>query len=334
MKRNLVRSLFIVLLGIAIGLFYILITKPADYPPNQPKTAVSIIISNGETGIEIATDLAKNGVIKSAKTFISDFNSHSRTRGISPGTHLIDSHIPTKTAVTQLLDQGRIENLIIVKEGSTLSDVIKELGSSKELLKRKIDLNSIKPLFANPHNYLEGSLYPANYSFAPKTSPDQAIRQMIDKARVSSAYATLAKGYKGFSSYQLLTIASLIQIEADPASASKVAQVIYNRLKIGMPLQLNSTVQYATGQRGKIALSKNATLTNSPYNTYKNLGLPPSPICNPAEFALKATLNPENGDWLYFITVAPGDTRFTKSFEEFQNWTTLFNKNLAKGLFK
>jgi UPF0755 protein len=101
-----------------------------------------------------------------------------------------------------------------------------------------------------------------------------------------------------------------------------------------MALQLNSTVQYAANLRGKITLSIKATQINSPYNTYKHAGLPPTPISNPSTAAIKATLNPASGDWLYFITVAPGDTRFTKDFAEFSQWNTEFNKNVAAGKFK
>jgi UPF0755 protein len=101
-----------------------------------------------------------------------------------------------------------------------------------------------------------------------------------------------------------------------------------------MPLQLNSTVQYANNSRGRIALSRKATTIASPYNTYLHTGLPPTPISNPGAAALTAALHPVAGDWLYFITVKPHDTRFTKSFTEFQSWVTLYNNNLANGAFK
>jgi UPF0755 protein len=81
-------------------------------------------------------------------------------------------------------------------------------------------------------------------------------------------------------------------------------------------------------------LSNKATKINSPYNTYRFAGLPPTPIANPSNDAIVATLNPANGDWLYFITVAPKDTRFTKDFTEFSEWNTEFNKNVAAGKFK
>jgi len=129
-------------------------------------------------------------------------------------------------------------------------------------------------------------------------------------------------------------MASIVQVEGDVSDFSKIARVILNRLDIGMPLQLNSTVQFAANLRGQIELSKASTEINSPYNTYRNLGLPPTPISNPGLSAINAALHPAQGDWLYFITVKPGDTRFTRSFAEFGTWELLFHKNLAAGAFK
>ena len=86
--------------------------------------------------------------------------------------------------------------------------------------------------------------------------------------------------------------------------------------------------------RGEIFLSTNSTLIKSPYNTYRNYGLPPTPIGNPGADAIAAALKPADGDWLYFITVAPGDTRFTVSHDEFLTWKALFVKNRKAGAFK
>jgi UPF0755 protein len=81
-------------------------------------------------------------------------------------------------------------------------------------------------------------------------------------------------------------------------------------------------------------LSNRETRLNSPFNTYRFRGLPPTPIANPSIDAITATLKPAPGDWLYFITVAPRDTRFTNDFKEFSNWNTEFNRNVAAGKFK
>ena len=96
---------------------------------------------------------------------------------------------------------------------------------------------------------------------------------------------------------------------------------------------MDSTVHYVKKVRGEIFLSTSSTLIDSPYNTYKRYGLPPTPIGNPGVRAMEAALNPAVGDWLYFITVAPGDTRFTASHEEFLAWKSLYQENRKAGAF-
>jgi UPF0755 protein len=87
-------------------------------------------------------------------------------------------------------------------------------------------------------------------------------------------------------------------------------------------------------ERGSIFLSTKSTLLKSPYNTYRRYGLPPTPINNPGRLAMQAAVNPEQGDWIYFITVAPGDTRFTADFSQFNEWKVLYRKNLRSGKFE
>ena len=136
------------------------------------------------------------------------------------------------------------------------------------------------------------------------------------------------------SPQQLLIIASIIQAEGGDGDFTKVSRVIYNRMKIGMPLQMDSTVHFVMKSRGNIFLSTKSTLINSPYNTYKKYGLPPGPIGSPGVAAMTAALQPASGDWFYFVTVAPGDTRFTNSFDEFNTWKALYVKNRKAGAFK
>jgi UPF0755 protein len=97
---------------------------------------------------------------------------------------------------------------------------------------------------------------------------------------------------------------------------------------------MNATVDYATNRRGKIRLPYKQLEVNSRYNTYKYRGLPPGPIGSPGQEALNASVNPASGDWIYFITVKPQDTRFTSSFSQFNIWINEFRKNEEAGLFK
>jgi UPF0755 protein len=236
-------------------------------------------------------------------------------------------------AISELLDQKRILDSIDVIPGSTEADVLHLLHAANSLTQAD-HVERIKPVFDNSLNSLEGQIAPKQYSFAPGTTTEQAIVDMLKSFGTEVDGTKLAGGYQGFSSYQILTIASLLQIEADPPDFGKAARVIYNRLRAGMPLQLNSTVAYAQGLRGQIGLSTEATRIASPYNTYLHLGLPPTPISNPSLAAIDAALNPVTGTWIYFITVKPHDTRFTSSFTEFEKWVSLYNQNVSAGLFK
>ena len=323
----------VILVGILISAS-VFLRPHHDFNDSKPGPIAQISIPDGATGTQIAHILADAGVIKEAQKFISEVLKNPKAAGISPGVHNISTHISSKFAIEQLLDQKKLQNVLKVIEGETLSDVIAKLKKNEHISKGSFSAAEVKPLYLNSSKSLEGSIFPAQYSFAPATSVKDALTAMVSRARANAQSIGLAAGYLKYSPFQVLTIASMVQIEGDPASFEKVARVIYNRLSIGMPLQLNSTVQYATNHRGRIALSINATKTPSLYNTYLHQGLPPTPISNPGAAAITATLHPADGDWLYFITVKPGDTRFTRDFAVFQDWTTQFNKNLAAGVFK
>ena len=194
--------------------------------------------------------------------------------------------------------------------------------------------NRIYPNSIYETKQIEGFLFPAQYSFLPGTTFDQAIEQMLKRFNFAAKESKIDQSYLNFSPYELLIIASLVQSEGDPEDFSKISRVIYNRLKIGMPLQINATIDYALNLRGDIRLPYKRLETDSKYNTYKFRGLPPGPISNPGQEALDATVNPMSGDWLYYVTVKPGDTRFTKSYEEFLGWANEFRKNERDGLFE
>jgi len=332
---NLQRKIFLItFLGMIVIVGFLSLQPRNDFPSGKAGAEIEFLIQDGELGSSIATNLESKGVIKSAAKFVEEFTKDPKAQGISAGSHSIEINIPVETAIAQLLDPKRLNNLLVVKEGSTLSDVLGLLQSNEHISKTDTSYASVKSLFPKSTKSLEGSLFPARYSFEDNISIANALNMMVAKAYTEYEKTGLFAGYEKYRPLDLLTIASMVQIEGDPSTFSRVARVIYNRLKIGMPLQLNATLQYATNSRGKIMLSNKATKLNSPYNTYKYLGLPPTPISNPSLDAIAATLKPASGDWLYFITVAPRDTRFTKDFAEFSTWNTEFNNNVAAGKFK
>ncbi|MFE7571313.1 endolytic transglycosylase MltG [Streptomyces sp. NPDC057539] len=182
-----------------------------------------------------------------------------------------------------------------------------------------------EPAKGNP----EGFLFPATYPVGSATTPANLLSYMVNTANQRFGAGRVSAGAQnaGMTTYQAVTIASIVQAEAESvADMAKVARVVHNRLSLSMPLQMDSTLNYALN-RSTLDTSHADTKINSPYNTYERKGLPPTPIGNPGEEAMNAALNPASGDWLYFVTVKPGDTRFTNKYAEQRQNVEEFNQN-------
>ncbi|MFE5655880.1 endolytic transglycosylase MltG [Streptomyces sp. NPDC056431] len=185
------------------------------------------------------------------------------------------------------------------------------------------------PLPAAAGGNPEGYLFPATYPVLDATTPEGLLRFMVDTAGKRFGAARIAEGARahGMSVYETVIAASIVQAEADnPEDMAKVARVVHNRLARGMALQMDSTLNYALG-RSTVDTTVEDTRLQSPYNTYERKGLPPTPIGNPGDQAVDAVIRPADGDWLYFVTVTPGDTRFTADYAAHQLNVAEFNAN-------
>ncbi|MEY3279316.1 MAG: hypothetical protein RIR63_508 [Actinomycetota bacterium] len=308
----------------------------ANYPLrviSETEKDVPISIAAGATGAEIAKILEQAGVVASAESFFRAAVADPKAASIAPGTHALSLKISGKQALDQLLDPKRITDLIKIAEGAWDSEVFKQISETKIWSENPRD-TAKQVLLPKGVTRLEGVLFPAQYSFAEGTSQLDALQSMVN--RFSKAISTIdfTDPEGKLNTQQLITLASLIQAEGRSQDFAQISRVVRNRLALGMPLQFDSTVHYVMKSRGEIFLSSKSTKLKSPFNTYQNRGLPPAPIGNPGLEALKAAIAPAQGDWLFFITVAPGDTRFTKSFSEFNNWKLLYKKNLKAGVFE
>jgi len=304
-----------------------------DFPcQNMDGKEVEIAVGKGATGSDIARQLFESKVVKSSAAFFRLAVADPRSERIAPGTHRIQINLCAADALTQLLDPKRITDLISIVEGAWNTEILSSMvaaGFPRDEVVQAVKSIELPPGFKT----LEGLLFPAQYSFAENTSSSSALSTMMRRALLEISNAGIATGTGKYSPQQLLTIASIIQAEGEPKDFGKVSQVIYNRLNKGMPLQMDSTVHYVQKLRGDIFLSTKSTLIKSEYNTYRKYGLPPGPIGNPGLEAMVAAVNPTLGDWLYFITVAPSDTRFTSSLDQFNIWKAEYKKNLRAGLF-
>lgn len=340
-KRKAVPFVGIAILAL-VGASLLLLQRGGSSSPDFPcvsesatggKTEqVTIDVSAGETGSEIAKELFEKGVTASFQSFFGVAVSDKRSGSIAPGIHQIDKEICARQALEQLLDARRITNLLSVIEGAWISEIKKafvSIGYSQS------EVSKAFTSYEKPQGFstLEGLLFPAQYSFDTSTAVSTIIEEMVLRSEREMKAAGIFNSKEKYTPAQLLTIASLVQAEGDQQDFAKISQVVRNRLVKGMPLQFDSTVHYVKESRGSVFLSTQSTLLNSPYNTYRRYGLPPGPINNPGSKAMYAATHPEKGPWLFFITVAPGDTRFTESIDEFNNWKILYKKNLRAGKF-
>jgi UPF0755 protein len=167
---------------------------------------------------------------------------------------------------------------------------------------------------------LEGFLFPALYEFLPKTTTKQLVGKQL--AAFEHAWSQVDLAYaksKNLTPYDVLIIASMVEKEAAVASERRlIAAVIYNRLKIGMPLGIDATIRYGLGVPGTESLRQSHLDSDNPYNTRNRAGLPPTPIANPGLASIRAAANPARTDYLYFLR-RPNSQRhfFTASEDEF-----------------
>ncbi|MEI5032320.1 endolytic transglycosylase MltG [Streptomyces sp. S1A(2023)] len=231
-------------------------------------------------------------------------------------------------------EKERPQGTLVIPEGRRASQVYEAVDQALDLKPgstRKAATTVDLALPAQAEGNPEGYLFPATYPLDAATEPAGLLRYMADTARkhFGADHVTAGAQRNNVSVYDTITIASIVQAEADTASdMGKVARVVYNRLLKDMPLQMDSTINYAL-KRSTLDTTTADTQLDSPYNSYRAKGLPPTPIGNPGEEALRAAVSPTPGPWLYFVTVGPGDTRFTDSYDEQQKNVEAFNRARA-----
>lgn len=292
---------------------------------------VEVSVPQGAGLSQIAAALVRNGVVASSLAFTRAAAGNTAASRIQPGTYTLRQKMSAAAALAILVDPANANGLTI-PEGwrgyQIYAAVDTKLklpeGTTRRIVEEKAAQLGL-PEFAKGSP--EGYLFPATYGVTEGTTPEGLLKQMVERAgkELVRQDAEAVGQTLGQSLYGVVTIASMVQGEADnPEDMAKVARVIYNRLARNMPLQLDSTINYALG-RSTLNTTVTDTRLASPYNTYLHQGLPPTPISNPGRQALQAAVDPAQGDWLYFVTVRPGDTRFTDSYEVQQRNVAEFN---------
>ncbi|MFI7502282.1 endolytic transglycosylase MltG [Streptomyces sp. NPDC049687] len=316
-----------------------------DYSGNGTSQTVSVQIPEGAGGAQIGRLLKEAGVVKSVDAFVSAATNNPDGDKIQAGAYILKKEMSAKSAVAMMLD-GDSQANVMVKPGQRnvqIYTVIDEkLGLSSGTTKKiaEKDYKSLGlPSWANNNSEikdpLEGFLFPGTYPAAKGMKPETVLKGMVAAAAKKYASYDLAGKAEALNlddPLQVVTVASLVQAEGKTVDDyRKMAEVVYNRLDRANPetygfLQFDSTFNYLKSE-SKINISESEITSNKdPYNTYTNKGLPPGPIGNPGEVALKATLNPTDDGWYYFVaTDGVSKTEFAKTHKEFLKLRDKFN---------
>jgi uncharacterized YceG family protein len=214
---------------------------------------------------------------------------------------------------------------VTIPEGlsrAQIAPILRDAGVSGNYMQDTVSYGNFDPgeYGAPKAPNLEGFLFPATYELPAKGTTRQLVARQLDafKQRLAGVDLSYAKS-KNLTVYDVLIIASMIEREVQiPEERRLVSAVIYNRLKDDMPLGIDATTRFAVGNYTE-PLTVSQLETDSPYNTRTNLGLPPTPIGNPGEAAIKAAANPARVDYRYYV-VKPGtcgEHNFSKTYAQF-----------------
>jgi len=337
--------------------------SPNDFA-GDGKRGLVIEVHAGDSTTAIGETLYKEHVVKTVKAFLGAAAGNRAITAIQPGYYRLRTELPAATAVKRLVDPDSRVGKLVIPEGQQLDDTVDvktnattpgiftliakascvELDGNKHCVsdgdlrvaaeKTPASLLLVPPwavpsvtAMGSDHRRIEGLIAPGTWNVNPLGSPTEILSTLINSSAelyVRSGLQSTATAMN-ISPYNVLVVASLVQREAKPQDFAKVARVIYNRLAEHRKLEFDSTVNYPLDRR-EVATTDGDRAQPTPWNTYAADGLPATPICSPGTEALEAAEHPEDGDWLYFVTIDPqGTTLFTRDYQQH-----LANIELAK----
>ncbi len=292
----------------------------ADYP-GAGQGAVQVVVNPGDSGADIAQTLFEAGVIASPQAFIIEARNNPDSARIVPGYYFMQREMKAEYALLALLDPGNRDLLTFtIPEGNVLSVYYQKIAdltdyTFEEVQAAAADTDALGlPPEANGN--LEGWLFPARYEFNPGTHPTDILAEMV----ATTIRVLDQRGVAPADRHRILTIASLVEKEAKlNEDRPMIAGVIYNRLAIDQQLEFDSTVKYLSPSEG-VFTSSDERAIDSPYNTYRNTGLPPGPIAGPGAASIEAAIDPAEHNFTFFVTVNlwTGETAYAENFLDHQ----------------
>ena len=281
----------------------------AQYPTD--KSSQIFVVARGNGVREIANSLKTKGLIKDPIVFFLQTKRLGLDKELEAGDFRLSPSMSLYDII-QNLTHGTLDIWVTIPEGLRTEEI-------EDLLEK--DIQSYESQWRETLATREGYLFPDTY-LIPRDADINLVMSLLTN-NFTNKYTAVNAGNSGLSQKEIVTIASLVEREAKFAQDRPlVASVILNRLNIGMKLDIDATVQYALGYapEEKKWWKKNLTSgdlkINSPYNTYRNAGLPPTPISNPGLSSILAVTNPSKTNYLFYISDKSGHLHFAKTIEE------------------
>jgi UPF0755 protein len=331
-KRDyrIVAASFFLVLAVLVYVFF----TPNKYEGRGPR---EFVIQYGETYHSVVDRLVRAKIIKHKLPMKILGAISGASVNVKAGRYLLPNNLSYAALLDYFIEgKGDIACAVLIHEGMTINAIAERLDGSKITSKAAfldfIQQDTIPGYYNVKANSMMGYLLPGQYVFFQRSKPVEVVDKM--RAAFNNFWSDSLKkqlGKSGYSLHQVLTIASIVDGETHHQDEkARIAGVYLNRLRIGMRLQADPTVQFARNiPWGR--LSEGDLRINSPYNTYRYGGLPPGPINNPGKNAILAVLYPEHHNYLFFVADGTGHHRFSKSFNEHKqyakNYHQLLNKN-------
>ena len=319
--RQIGRGLGVAILIIALVTGYLWWSLYADR--RLPVAATSVDIAPGAGIDDIVGQLEAQGVVSSAKLLLLYLRAHHMTSSIQAAEYDFPAHENIPEVAAALKSGGHPSAVwITVPEGFTAAQIAARL-EHHGLAEAPYFLLAVHEgsIFIDGVRTrgLEGYLFPDTY-LVPRHATAAAIAALMTRQflRVLPPHHASLSHRLGYTVPQIVTVASMVEREAKVNDErALIAAVIYNRLRRGMPLEVDATIEYAL-PRHKTQLSFGDLALDSPYNTYKHAGLPPTPIANPGLKSLLAAFHPATVDYLYYVYRGNGRHQFSHTLEEQQ----------------
>jgi len=294
-------------------------------PVSSSSKPVRVDIPLGSSAGQIAKRLKKAGVIRSATAFQIFARLYGASKNMRAGEYEIPPNLGVIEVIDKLVAGDAVQQWVVIPEGRRVSQVAQLLSSqglarSAEFMRaarRKPKAYGL--LLPVSRSSVEGYLMPDSYKFPKQISERKLVRHMLENwnAKVYRPNRALFDS-SDLPLDKIVIVASMIEREARvPADRPLISSVVRNRLKKNMRLQIDATVQFALGYHKSVLTFKDLKVDN-PYNTYRNAGLPPGPICSPGLDAILAALKPADTDYLYYVAKPDGSHIFTRTGAEHQ----------------